>query len=124
MKRWAQSRRESLKTAAMAAGVEVLPPLSSFARASAAERNGSSSALQNVIPADYTLGIKASLIEIAPNRIISMTTYPMMGESVPAAFHLTQGKRYGIRVRNASEDIHPIHLHRNSFEPTSLAGKS
>jgi FtsP/CotA-like multicopper oxidase with cupredoxin domain len=34
-----------------------------------------------------------------------------------------QGKRYRIRMRNASDDIHPIHLHRHSFELTSLAGK-
>jgi FtsP/CotA-like multicopper oxidase with cupredoxin domain len=25
-------------------------------------------------------------------------------------------------MRNASDDIHPIHLHRHSFELTSLAG--
>src|SRR5271166_3018545 len=36
--------------------------------------------------------------------------YPMTGEAVPAAFHLRQGKRYRIRMRNASDDIHPIHL--------------
>ena len=40
----------------------------------------------------------------------------------PATFHLKQGKRYRIRMRNASDDIHPIHLHRHSFELTSLAG--
>ena len=37
--------------------------------------------------------------------------------------HLQQGKRYRIRMRNASDDIHPIHLHRHSFELTKLAGK-
>jgi len=49
------------------------------------------------------------------------TAYPMTGEPGPATFHLKQGKRY--RLRNASDDIHPIHLHRHSFELTSLAGK-
>ena len=39
------------------------------------------------------------------------------------AYHLKQGKRYRIRMRNASDDIHPIHLHRHSFELTKLAGK-
>jgi FtsP/CotA-like multicopper oxidase with cupredoxin domain len=38
-------------------------------------------------------------------------------------YHLKQGKRYRIRMRNASDDIHPIHLHRHSFELTKLAGK-
>jgi len=37
-------------------------------------------------------------------------------------FHLKQGQRYRIRMRNASDDIHPIHLHRHSFELTSFAG--
>jgi len=37
-------------------------------------------------------------------------------------FHLRQGRRYRLRMRNASDDIHPIHLHRHSFELTKLAG--
>jgi FtsP/CotA-like multicopper oxidase with cupredoxin domain len=40
------------------------------------------------------------------------------------AYHLKLGKRYRLRMRNASDDIHPIHLHRHSFEITKLAGKS
>jgi FtsP/CotA-like multicopper oxidase with cupredoxin domain len=47
----------------------------------------------------------------------------MTEEMVPASFHLKQGKRYRIRMRNASDDIHPIHLHRHSFELTKLAGR-
>ena len=47
----------------------------------------------------------------------------MSGEMVPAAFHLMEGRRYRIRLKNASDDIHPIHLHRHSFELTSIAGK-
>lgn len=39
------------------------------------------------------------------------------------AYHLHQGKRYRLRMRNASDDIHPIHLHRHTFELTRLAGK-
>jgi len=54
---------------------------------------------------------------------INGVAYPMAGEPVPATFHLNQGKRYRLRMRNASDDIHPIHLHRHSFELTSLAGK-
>lgn len=44
-------------------------------------------------------------------------------DSMTPAFHLRQGKRYRLRMRNASDDIHPIHLHRHSFELTKLAGK-
>jgi FtsP/CotA-like multicopper oxidase with cupredoxin domain len=46
----------------------------------------------------------------------------MFGKPVPAAFHLHRGKRYRLRMRNASDDIHPIHLHRHSFELTKIAG--
>jgi len=55
---------------------------------------------------------------------INGRAYAMTGESAPAAFHLTQGKRYRIRMRNASDDIHPVHLHRHSFELTNVGGKA
>jgi FtsP/CotA-like multicopper oxidase with cupredoxin domain len=54
---------------------------------------------------------------------INGTAYPMTGEPAPAAFHLKQGKRYRLQMRNASDDIHPMHLHRHSFELVSIAGK-
>ena len=54
---------------------------------------------------------------------INGIAYPMTGQIAPAAFHLKKGKRYRIRMRNASDDIHPIHLHRHSFELTKIAGK-
>jgi FtsP/CotA-like multicopper oxidase with cupredoxin domain len=38
-------------------------------------------------------------------------------------FRVQQGKRYRLRMRNASDDIHPIHLHRHSFELTRVAGQ-
>ncbi len=37
-------------------------------------------------------------------------------------FTLKQGKRYRLHFRNATDDIHPIHLHRHSFELTNIAG--
>jgi len=54
---------------------------------------------------------------------INGVAFPMTQQVLPAAFHLQHGKRYRLRMRNASDDIHPIHLHRHSFELTSLAGK-
>jgi len=38
-------------------------------------------------------------------------------------FHLEKGRRYRLRMKNASDDIHPIHLHRHSFELTQVAGE-
>ncbi len=55
---------------------------------------------------------------------INGVAYPMGSKAISAPFHLKQGERYRLRMRNASGDIHPIHLHRHSFELTSLAGKS
>jgi FtsP/CotA-like multicopper oxidase with cupredoxin domain len=38
-------------------------------------------------------------------------------------FRLRLGKRYRLRMRNATDDIHPMHLHRHSFELTRVAGE-
>ncbi|MER6072341.1 multicopper oxidase domain-containing protein [Streptomyces sp. NPDC001817] len=35
---------------------------------------------------------------------------------------IERGKRYRMRLRNASDDIHPLHLHRHTFEITHIAG--
>ncbi len=55
---------------------------------------------------------------------INGVAYPMSNDIAPATFHLQQGKRYRLHMRNASDDIHPIHLHRHSFELTKLAGQN
>ena len=39
-------------------------------------------------------------------------------------FRLRQGRRYRLRMKNQSDDIHPVHLHRHSFELASLGGRS
>ena len=54
---------------------------------------------------------------------INGVAFPMTTTWSRPSFHLKQGKRYRLRMRNASDDIHPIHLHRHSFELTNLAGK-
>jgi FtsP/CotA-like multicopper oxidase with cupredoxin domain len=53
---------------------------------------------------------------------INGSAYPMSPGMVPASFHLKEGRRYRLRMRNASDDIHPLHLHRHSFELTKFAG--
>ena len=46
------------------------------------------------------------------------------GEDKPEVmFELRRGRRYRLRMRNASDDLHPMHLHRHSFELTRIAGK-
>ena len=54
---------------------------------------------------------------------INGAAYPDSMEMVEPMLRLTQGRRYRLRMRNASDDIHPIHLHRHSFELTRVGGK-
>jgi FtsP/CotA-like multicopper oxidase with cupredoxin domain len=44
-------------------------------------------------------------------------------EKMEATFHLRRGKRHRLRMRNGSDDLHPMHLHRHTFELTRIAGK-
>jgi FtsP/CotA-like multicopper oxidase with cupredoxin domain len=55
---------------------------------------------------------------------INGIAYPMSNTIAPASFHLKQGSRYRIHMRNESDDVHPIHLHRHSFELTNIAGRA
>ena len=54
---------------------------------------------------------------------INGVAYPLTQMMAEPAFYLKEGKRYRIRMRNASDDIHPIHLHRHTFELTRYAGQ-
>jgi FtsP/CotA-like multicopper oxidase with cupredoxin domain len=54
---------------------------------------------------------------------INGVAYPDTMQMAPPLLHLSQGKRYRLRMKNFSDDIHPIHLHRHSFEITHIAGK-
>ena len=67
--------------------------------------------------------VKDNAAEEGFNRwTINGIAYPMSNNMVPASVHLKQGKRYRLRMGNASDDIHPIHLHRHSFELANVAG--
>jgi FtsP/CotA-like multicopper oxidase with cupredoxin domain len=43
-------------------------------------------------------------------------------QSKQPQFTLQRNKRYRLHMSNASDDIHPIHLHRHTFEITNVAG--
>lgn len=49
---------------------------------------------------------------------------PFSMRSMKPMYVLHQGLRYRLKFRNASDDVHPLHLHRHSFELTRVAGKS
>jgi FtsP/CotA-like multicopper oxidase with cupredoxin domain len=44
-------------------------------------------------------------------------------EAMKPTYTLQQGRRYRLKFRNASDDVHPLHLHRHSFELTRVGGK-
>jgi FtsP/CotA-like multicopper oxidase with cupredoxin domain len=54
---------------------------------------------------------------------INDVSYPESQMMAAPQFRLKSGGRYRLRMRNASDDIHPIHLHRHSFELTKIAGR-
>jgi FtsP/CotA-like multicopper oxidase with cupredoxin domain len=44
-------------------------------------------------------------------------------ETMRPTHTVQKGRRYRLKFRNASDDIHPLHLHRNTFELVSVHGK-
>lgn len=92
---------------------------------------------------NYTRFAKPGASVVAPDETFEMTfakdnaavegfnrwtingnAFPMSNAMAPASFHLKQGRRYRIHMHNESDDLHPIHVHRHSFELTNLAGTS
>jgi FtsP/CotA-like multicopper oxidase with cupredoxin domain len=53
--------------------------------------------------------------------LINGVAFDMM--SMKPMFHVKEGKRYRLRMSNASDDLHPMHLHRHSFEITKIGNK-
>ena len=44
-------------------------------------------------------------------------------ETMKPIYTVHEGRRYRLKFRNASDDIHPLHLHRHSFELMHVGGK-
>ena len=89
---------------------------------------------------DYTRFGKAGATAAAPDETIEMTVvkhnaalngfnqWTLNGEafsmaSMKSRYTLIQGRRYRLKLRNASDDLHPLNLHRHSFEISRIAGK-
>jgi len=45
-------------------------------------------------------------------------------DTMKPMYRIEQGRRYRLKFRNGSDDIHPLHLHRHSFELVRVGGKS
>ena len=89
----------------------------------------------------YTTFGKASPATATPHETIEITVVkrnaaahgfnvwtlngePFSMDALKPRYTVHQGRRYRVRVRNASDDIHPLHLHRHSFELTNVGGKA
>jgi FtsP/CotA-like multicopper oxidase with cupredoxin domain len=90
---------------------------------------------------DYTRFGNPQVTAAAPDETIVMTftknnaaldgfnqwainDIPFSMNKMEPMFRLHEGKRYRLRMQNASDDIHPVHLHRHSFELTKIVGQS
>jgi FtsP/CotA-like multicopper oxidase with cupredoxin domain len=89
---------------------------------------------------DYTLFGKPNATSAAPDETIEMLIVKQNGalngfnrwtldgeafsmETMKPMYTLHEGRRYRLKFRNASDDIHPLHLHRHSFELVRVGGK-
>jgi FtsP/CotA-like multicopper oxidase with cupredoxin domain len=89
---------------------------------------------------DYTRFGKANAVPASPDETVEMTfvkhnaaehgfnQWTINGEAfsmeqMKPMFTIRGGRRYRLKFRNASDDIHPLHLHRHSFELTKVGGK-
>jgi FtsP/CotA-like multicopper oxidase with cupredoxin domain len=89
---------------------------------------------------DYTVFGKAGSQPATPDETMDITVVKQNGaangfnvwtlngeafsmESMKPIYTVQEGRRYRLRFRNASDDIHPLHLHRHSFELTRIGGK-
>ncbi len=90
---------------------------------------------------DYTHFSKANAPPAQPDETIAMiivknnaalngfNQWALNGEAfsmqtMRPMYTLHEGRRYRLKFRNASDDIHPLHLHRHSFELTQVGGKA
>jgi FtsP/CotA-like multicopper oxidase with cupredoxin domain len=90
---------------------------------------------------DYTLFGTPAIRAAAPDETLEFTIVKHNGalggfnqwtlngeafsmQAMQPMYPLHQGRRYRLKFRNASDDIHPLHLHRHSFELTQIAGKA
>ena len=103
------SRRHFLKVAGMTAGAMLLPRNSpSLAGAPAAQGQTSAGPLGSK-SADYTLRIKTAPVEIAPNRIISLTTYN--GQFPGPLLRFKEGQQAIVDVHNETDVPEQLHWH-------------
>jgi FtsP/CotA-like multicopper oxidase with cupredoxin domain len=122
MRKFASSRRQFLKTAGLTAGAVLLPRSGSLDRRSMpTQRSQSPASTAESGSADYTLRIRTSPVELAPNRIVSVTTYN--GQFPGPLLRLKEGQPVTIDVQNDTDTPEQLHWHGQAV-PTDVDGAS
>jgi FtsP/CotA-like multicopper oxidase with cupredoxin domain len=67
-----------------------------------------------------------TFLDMGPLKDSKFDTWTINGKSWPEIppLEVTSGKRYRLVFKNVSGDQHPMHLHRHTFEVTSIGEKS
>jgi FtsP/CotA-like multicopper oxidase with cupredoxin domain len=90
---------------------------------------------------DYRLFGNPDAAASPPDKVLDMTFAAQIGtregfdeftindtafsmDKMQPMFRFAHRGRYRLHMRNATDDVQPLHLHRHSFEITSIAGKS
>jgi FtsP/CotA-like multicopper oxidase with cupredoxin domain len=70
--------------------------------------------------------ITLALMDLGPLKDSKFDTWAINGKSWPDIdpIKVQKGKRYRLLFQNASADQHPMHLHRHTFEVTSIGDKT
>ena len=102
MDRFIESRRDFLKTTGLAAGAVLFSRKNVFAA-------GAESA------ADHTIRIKVAPIEIAPNQIISTTTYN--GQFPGPLIRFQEGREVIVDIFNETDTPEQLHWHGQFVSP-------
>ncbi len=116
MSRFHLSRRSFLRSTGAAAGAALLHPSGLWAHAAP---ESASRAQQDVAPADYTLKIATTPLELAPDRIVSVTTYN--GQFPGPLLRLREGQRVTVDVQNDTDTPEQLHWH-GQFVPPDMDG--
>jgi FtsP/CotA-like multicopper oxidase with cupredoxin domain len=115
-----KSRREFLKVTGLTAGSLFLAFDSSLATPRTARQPDKPDASENESgPADYTVRIQASPIEIAPGYILSTITYNGQFPGPLLRFH--EGRQVTVDIFNDTETPEQLHWH-GQFVPTDVDG--
>jgi FtsP/CotA-like multicopper oxidase with cupredoxin domain len=70
--------------------------------------------------------IELALMDLGPGKDARFDTWAINAQSWPHIdpIHVQRGKRYRMLFQNTSNDQHPMHLHRHTFEVTSIGDKN